>query len=313
MERGELLGSNPGRSLSVVIPFYRGERFFQECLQSVLKQTLKADEIVVVDDGSGPRATQFLAQFLPHIDLVTLRENAGVAAARNVGLARARGEWIALLDQDDIWEPRKLEAQFDYLHNHPGCQVLHTGVIGFLEDGTERLYINKPPRLTRRDALTARHVIPSSLLIRKQVLEAVGGFDERLRHGEDDYDLVIRLVNARVDVDFMPEPLVRYRCGLPQYRQSARLEHCYGQYLVIRKHWAVFESTLGPGSACREVGRLMRAKAGRAPRALRPLMYAAGFLLASWGAVVRAFHPARGREGLERPAAGRHDSQEPPA
>src|SRR5262245_42648417 len=98
-------------SISVVIPYYNGSRFIGEALDSVRAQTLSPIEIIVVDDASRPEEGEALDRLAGDCVVVHQTKNGGPSVARNVGISRARGEWIAFLDCDDLWDPRKLELQ----------------------------------------------------------------------------------------------------------------------------------------------------------------------------------------------------------
>jgi glycosyltransferase involved in cell wall biosynthesis len=234
--------------ISVIIPFYNGRQYFVECLRSILEQTVKPAEILVIDDASDTASGELLRQFRPNIKLISLTANGGVANARNVGIENAVGDWTTLMDQDDLWEQRKLEVQAEYVASHPECDAVHTGAITFRADGCgpERQWLDKPGRLTIRDALARNWVLPSSFTVRKAALKAAGGFDRSLCRGEDDYDLIIRLVLSGCKIDFIPQALVRYRMGLHQ--SSKKLRHAYRHFRVIRKHRAAFHSAFCRGS-----------------------------------------------------------------
>jgi glycosyltransferase involved in cell wall biosynthesis len=99
--------------LSVVIPVYNGARYLPEALRSVGEQTVQPDQVIVVDDGSTDDSAQ-IAEMFPGVEVVR-QENRGAGAARNAGLDRARNEWIAFLDADDVWYPHRLELQMRHL------------------------------------------------------------------------------------------------------------------------------------------------------------------------------------------------------
>lgn len=107
-------------SVSVVIPTYNQPRLLVETLQSVFAQTFSDYEIIVVNDGSTDDTLQQLRPYSKRIKVVS-QKNAGTGAARNRGIAEARGKYIALLDHDDLWEPAKLAAQVEFLERHPEC------------------------------------------------------------------------------------------------------------------------------------------------------------------------------------------------
>ncbi|MBI3009552.1 MAG: glycosyltransferase family 2 protein, partial [Candidatus Omnitrophica bacterium] len=111
--------------VSVIIPTYNRASMLREALESVRHQTVKDLEILVIDDGSTDETTQVVAGFgEPAIYFKQL--NQGVAAARNLGIRKSRGVFVAFLDSDDLWYPQKLERQIDYLSTHPDIGLLYT-------------------------------------------------------------------------------------------------------------------------------------------------------------------------------------------
>ena len=155
------MGAHLGNtSVSAVIPAYNAEHFISDTIQSVLAQTYEIAEVIVVDDGSSDRTAEVAAVFSR--TRVIRRPNGGQGAARNTGIFAASGEWIALLDHDDIWLPRKTEVQL-------GCVASDVGVI----HGNQVEEVNFG-NLWHRQA----HIGPSGTLIRKQTLLEVGGFEE---------------------------------------------------------------------------------------------------------------------------------------
>ena len=200
------------KKISVVIPYFRREDIFDETIQSVLKQTLKPDEIIVVDDASGGNTTEFLSSYLPQIKLITLEENGGVSNARNVGVGASSGDLIAFIDSDDLWEPTKLEKQYRYLAEKPECSVVHTACVNFFPDGEKKVYDKKPLRLTVKDLIAAGHVMYQSVMMYRDVYQKFQGFDVKFRQTED-YEFTMRLVTGGVIVDFVPEPLTLIRHG----------------------------------------------------------------------------------------------------
>jgi glycosyltransferase involved in cell wall biosynthesis len=177
--------------ISVIVPYYNRARFIDDCLASVFAQTRTPDEIIVVDDASRPDERAHLDRF-PRIRIVDQPRNMGVSAARNAGVRAATGDWIAFNDSDDLWVADKLARQVDYLAAHAGCDGVHSAIRAFYEDGRAQVSAAIAPRLTLEDALHDNMIRMQSLLIKTDVLRAIGGFDETLRCCEDD-DLGIRL------------------------------------------------------------------------------------------------------------------------
>lgn len=124
--------------VSVVIPAYRATATIAEAIESVAAQTLRPQEVIVVDDASGDGTADCVKALAPHYEagwlrLLALEQNEGAASARNAGWAAAHGEFVAFLDADDAWHPRKIELQYAYLHNNPAV-VLCGHRFGFAGD-----------------------------------------------------------------------------------------------------------------------------------------------------------------------------------
>jgi glycosyltransferase involved in cell wall biosynthesis len=192
-------------SISVVIPFYHAEEFFEETYNSIKSQTLPAKEIIVVIDGCGEKAVNFLASY-NDIKVINLEKNGGPARARNIGVKEASGDWIAFMDADDKWEPEKLEKQMFFLDNNPEFSSCHTGIKTLIGKEVIAQFNNKPKKLMTTDLLTSSHVVPTSWVISKSAFEKVNGFDTEMQCSED-HDLTLRLVLANESIGFLSEPL----------------------------------------------------------------------------------------------------------
>ena len=196
--------------VAAVVTFYRDDRFFPEAIRSVLEQSQPADEIVVVDDASPADAAGSLAAVDPRVRVIRHATNLGAGAARRTGTDATTAEFIAFLDADDTWLPGKLAAQAAVLAADPTVHAVHSALISVKPGGKETVHRDKPLVLDLPTQLYQNRVLPSALMIRREVLLAVGGWspDRRLM---EDWDLSIRLVAAGYRVVFMPEPMVRFR------------------------------------------------------------------------------------------------------
>jgi glycosyltransferase involved in cell wall biosynthesis/O-antigen/teichoic acid export membrane protein len=193
----------PPVRISVVIPAYNAEAFLPRCLASVFGQTMKPEEVIVVDDGSTDRSASLAEELGAR---VIRRPNGGVSAARNLGIRAAASEWIALLDADDIWLPEKLERQVACIR--PDTVLVYSGINLFDVNGS-RGDLRADDALAVRNMLRYRNPITTStVLVRRDAIRDVGGFREDIRTCED-WELWFRLLEkgqfARV-----PEPLARY-------------------------------------------------------------------------------------------------------
>ncbi len=208
------MAKNPSKQpfVSVVIPAYNRRDMLQEAVDTVLAQTYADLELIVVDDGSSDDTTSVLT---PYGDAVTLltQKNRGVSAARNLGVSRAKGSYVAFLDSDDLWLPDKLKRQVAFFKEHPTALVCQTEEI-WIKNGRR---INpakkhqKPSGMIFLPSLELCLVSPSAVMINKSFFLKMGGFDESLPACED-YDLWLR-ISCRHPIYLIDEPLVIKRGG----------------------------------------------------------------------------------------------------
>jgi len=194
-------------TVSVVIPTYDRAARVERAVASVLAQTRPADEVVVVDDGSTDGTAERLRTAFPAVTVLGT-ENRGVSAARNHGIARTSGDWIAFLDSDDEWREEKLEAQLEALAAAPGYRLCHCDEV-WIRGGRR---VNPRRVHEKRGGWIYRHCLPrcaispSSAMVARTLFDEVGLFDESLPACED-YDLWLR-VCAREPVLFVDRRLV---------------------------------------------------------------------------------------------------------
>jgi glycosyltransferase involved in cell wall biosynthesis len=244
-------------SVSVVIPTYNRCDTVSRAIESVLAQTRPADEIIVVDDGSTDESASLLkGRFGSEISYVH-QENAGCPAARNRGIAMARGEWVALLDSDDTWLPSKLQVQLAVHETHPELGWSATGAVLVDATGTT---VDSGPGLTRgfplftafdfepegffakaldRDVIRSleeevlyfhgdffnllffgNFIFPSGAIVRRRLFSLAGSFDESFRVAEET-EFFHRL-SAHADGAFLFSPLIRYEVGGDQSLTASR-------------------------------------------------------------------------------------------
>lgn len=263
--------------ISVVIPYYNRARFIDECLESVFAQTRAPDEIIVVDDASEDAQRRHLDRFVPRIRIVDQPRNGGVSAARNAGVHAATGDWIAFNDSDDLWVRDKLAIQIDHVARHAECDGVHTAIRSFREDG--RAAVSEPiaPRLTLADALHDNMIRVQSLLIKAEVIRAVGGFDDSLRCCEDD-DLGIRLAAAGYQIDFLAEPLTQMRRGDYDHLFGNWRRVIRGKTTVAIRHRALLERVVGRGATRRRIARALRKVGSMKGGVVGRVLFAGGWL-----------------------------------
>jgi glycosyltransferase involved in cell wall biosynthesis len=198
--------------VSCIIPVYNRAARVVDAVKSVLEQDYPEFELIVIDDGSTDATEEALLPFLDNPRFVYLRQpHSGVSAARNHGIRKSRGEWIALLDSDDRWLPGKLSAQIEFFRQNPGYRICQTEEI-WIRHG-RRVNPMKKHRKTGgwifKRCLELCVVSPSAVMIHKSVLDQVGLFDESFPACED-YDLWLRIA-CRYPVGLLSEfYMVRY-------------------------------------------------------------------------------------------------------
>jgi glycosyltransferase involved in cell wall biosynthesis len=200
--------------ISVVIPNYNGGYFLKEALVSVISQTYPCLEIIVVDDGSTDNSLEILATFQAQIVLLKT-QGLGAAAARNTGIKAAKGEYIALLDSDDIWSSDKLQLQIDCLESMRLDLVYCSGQ-EFGDNSSNSLihqakYSGDCYGYFKR--FPTRGIIElgcSTAVFRTSILESSGLFDESFSGAAEDWDF-FRRYSKHARVGFCPEILVKYR------------------------------------------------------------------------------------------------------
>ena len=191
--------------ISVIIPAFNRAHTLPKALDSVLSQTLKPREIIVVDDGSTDETNAVLANY-PGLCIIS-QDNRGVSAARNLGIEKAGGEWLAFLDSDDEWLKEKLEKQWDAICNDDKL-ICHTEEI-WIRNGQRVNPMKKHKKfggIIYERCLPLCVISPSSVMIHRSVFKDVGVFDESLEVCED-YDLWLRIC-AKYSVLFIDEPLI---------------------------------------------------------------------------------------------------------
>ena len=210
-------------SISVVIPAYNASRYLAATLNSILAQTLPADEILVIDDGSRDDTATIAESFGPPVRVIR-RTNVGQAASRNFGVQQAQSEWIAFLDADDLWEPTKLARQMEELARNLDASLCYTARVDFTEeDGVIKLgrVMPVPPPADLRQALFRNTTfMPSSTILRRSMFLAAGGFDSKYKIIED-WDLWLRLLRDNTVFAACNEPLLLYRLHLDSVSHNA--------------------------------------------------------------------------------------------
>jgi glycosyltransferase involved in cell wall biosynthesis len=200
-------------TVSVVMPTHDDAPFLREAVASILGQTLADLELIVVDDASRDETPRILAACRdPRVSVITNPANTGVARARNDGMARARGRFIAVMDSDDVSAPRRLEAQVGFLAAHPEIGLVGSGIFDNIDrDGTV-LFTTLLPETDEEISRTLPRrwcFVHTSILFRRELLEAAGGYRSQFPVAED-HDFLLRILEHTRAWN-LRENLVSYR------------------------------------------------------------------------------------------------------
>ncbi|MBT3234605.1 MAG: glycosyltransferase [Bdellovibrionales bacterium] len=197
-------------TVSVIIPTYNRATQVVPAIESVLSQSYRNFELIIVDDGSTDSTSKITMPILNRSDQPTrllVTNNQGVSAARNFGVKHSIGKWIAFLDSDDQWQPNKLSLQIEYLANHPDCQLVHG----------EELWIRNGKRVNQRlkhkksggdifiPSLKLCLISPSAVMLSRELYDQMGGFDDSYPVCED-YDLWLKITSL-YQVGFVDTPI----------------------------------------------------------------------------------------------------------
>ncbi len=215
--------------ISCIVPVYNSERYLKEALDSILVQTYRPLEIIVVDDGSTDGTAEVVAGYGKGVRTVW-QPNAGPAAARNRGLSLVQGEFVAFLDADDLWDPEKLERQMARFRARPDLDYSVTYVQNFwipeLKEEAERF---------RKHRIS--HPMPGyvtqTLLTRRILFDTIGQFNTTLWYG-DGTDWFLRAAEQGAIIELLPDVLVNRRLHLANLSRREALAS-RGEYLQILK------------------------------------------------------------------------------
>jgi glycosyltransferase involved in cell wall biosynthesis len=217
--------------VSIIIPTFNRKKRIETAIVSVLHQTYKNFELIIVDDGSRDETEKVIKQYGNHL-LYFFQTNQGVSAARNLGIEKSKGSYICFLDSDDAWLENKLETQVNLIRANPQIKICFTDEI-WIRNG---IRVN-PKKIHRKysgwiyqKCLPLCIISPSSVMIHREVFEQVGRFDPQMTVCED-YDLWLR-ISHHYPLTFIPQRLVikkgghqdqlsRKYWGMDQYRVRA--------------------------------------------------------------------------------------------
>ncbi len=229
------------KCVTVVMPVCNGAAYLEQAIDSVLAQTHETIEVIAVDDGSTDESPQVLGRYGGRIKVLR-QQNAGVAAARNSGIQRAGGEFVAFLDQDDWWHPEKLKRQVELFRREESTGLVHTDVAHFSQE--QKKFVPSPNPSTDPASmvgdcferlLLGNHIANSSVVVRRSALNVVGHCNTGLgKNTVADYDLWLRLAQT-CRIGFVDAPLTCFRVHARQGQQN-RIAMLSDEIDVVLQH-----------------------------------------------------------------------------
>lgn len=232
---------SPRPQISVVMSCYNAERWLAESIESVLAQTWRDFEFIIVDDGSTAETGEIIARFAEMDTRIVpiSKPNSGLADSLNKGIARARGMWIARLDADDLCEPERLASQWRVASAKPALVFVGTGLVLIDESGTH-LGIHRYPtshrRLVAHLATARKFPAHSSALFRTEAFRRVGGYRSRIRRAQD-RDLWLRLSEVG-QLTSLQQPFVLIRKHASQIsHEDAGVRQKVDSHVAMVSYW----------------------------------------------------------------------------
>ena len=270
------MNASEGPQVSIIIPTFSRPAETKRALDSIASQTFANFEVIVVDDGSSDQTLDHLKDSgIERLTVIRHPVNRGPAAARNTGIGAATGSWIAFLDSDDTWKPKKLERQLAEME-HLGAQAMAcaTGYNLHKDGRVITVSLNLNPNTFRREILFGCTISPgTTLLVRRCVFDDIGLFDERLRRLED-WDWLLRFAR-RYDMAFIAEPLADIHLQTTQTAYlSERADAVSTSIHAIRKkHLPSLDSRLERAQFRSAILVELAAHMFRSGRGIRPAAY----------------------------------------
>ena len=236
--------------VSVVMVNYNQERFIKKAIDSVIAQTYKNWELIIVDDGSTDKSVEIIKSYEDkRIKPVYLEKNSHICIATNVGFSHVSGEYIARLDSDDVWEREKLYKQISLLEKIPEARVCFAQV-NIIDENNENINEKESKLLDlynsrqkdRKDWIRffffiGNSLLPATLVFERQLLDEVGEFNLAYCQSHD-FEFLIRLIK-RTDFYFVEEKLARYRrtCNQNSASTEQNDRRFFNEYMEIRSHF----------------------------------------------------------------------------
>ena len=229
---------NHNSLVSVIMSVYNGERFLKEAIDSILNQSFRDFEFIIIDDCSRDKTSEILSEYKDsRIVLVNNEANIGLAKSLNIGIRHAKGKFIARMDADDVSLPERLRLQYEYMESHPDVDILGGQAWKIDENGRIIGEITKPISAEdiSRYIKYACPVIHPTYFVRKHVYEALHGYREFISPIED-YDFLLRAFEYGFKIENIPVKLIKYRLNAHGMSSSNTLRGMVFTRYILKMH-----------------------------------------------------------------------------
>ncbi len=210
--------------ISVIMPVYNAEKFLKDSIESVLNQTYKDFEFIIVNDGSTDSSLNIISEYKEKDNRIKIinQENRGVSTSRNTGILSSVGRYVSFIDADDIWTTNKLETQIDFFLKDTKLKICGTWAEVIDQNNTNIGYFTYPPLSNRKIKISSSYKNPfitSSLIIKKDILKNDKLFNPKMRLCED-YEFITKYIHKNKSIN-INKYLVKYRIHQNSSSRSA--------------------------------------------------------------------------------------------
>lgn len=220
------------QKVSIVIPCYNDKEYVVQAIDYARNESWMNKEVIVVDDGSNSQTKKILEEYRGKVDHLIIQKNKGTSAARNIGIETATGDYILVLDSDDYFEPAFCTKAIDVFQKHLDCKIVTCYSRWFADDKNFKLY--KPKGGYLKDVLIDNIAMGSSMF-RKKDWAQIGGYDEKMTIGFEDWEFYLRLLSTGGYAHVIPEILFHYRSRPhSRNRRANKIKYDILKYIYLK-------------------------------------------------------------------------------
>lgn len=238
---------SPSPQITVLMSVHNGEKYLETAINSILRQTLRDFDFLIIDDASTDASSAILSDFArkdARIQILTNERNLGLAASLNRGISQIKTPYIARMDADDIAAPQRLEEQLAYMERNPNLCASGTWITQFTQDTYLHIYepATNPQTVRERTLFNGPQIMHPTAMIRTEAIKAINGYDEAFLCAQD-YDLWLRLLDYG-DLANIPKSLLFYRIHETSTSSTKIEQQVINHFIALRKSEMRFENKI---------------------------------------------------------------------